>query len=176
MSRALPVLLPLVLASITSTGAAQRPLTENTFTRGEDFRAPAATVDDLLWIVGHWRGEGLGGLNEEIWSPPLGGTLMGVYRLVRDGSIVLYEILTVGPEGGSLLLTLRHFDPDLVAWEERTGPLRLPLLRLEEDGAWFEGLTFRRDGPDGLTVFVAMAAGEGPPREAVFTYRRHDGP
>ena len=56
------------------------------------------TTDDCLsrmsWLEGHWRGDGFGGVCEEIWGPVLGETRMGMFRLVRDDKIVFYEFIT----------------------------------------------------------------------------------
>ena len=54
--------------------------------------APAAgkdthSVAELSWLAGHWRGEGLGGQCEEIWSAPQAGTMMGTFRLMKDGEV-----------------------------------------------------------------------------------------
>jgi len=43
-------------------------------------------------LQGHWKGEAFGGITEEIWSPPLGDSMMFVFKLVDEGKVVFYEI------------------------------------------------------------------------------------
>ena len=31
---------------------------------------PRAKIEDMAWLAGRWLGDGLGGISEEIWSPP----------------------------------------------------------------------------------------------------------
>lgn len=171
-----------VLALLTSLfavghvpAAAQQPLTEGTLALDEDAISPPATIEQVAWIAGHWRGEGLGGLNEEVWAPPLAGTMTGMYKLVRDGVVAFYEILTIAEDHGSLVLRIKHFNPDLTGWEEKDEVVSFRLVRLEDGIAWFDGLTFRQLGADELRVHLAVGRGTGPPREVVFDYRRFDG-
>ena len=46
---------------------------------------PQATIDDMAWLVGHWRGEGLGGIVEENWMPPLAGTMASAFKTRARG-------------------------------------------------------------------------------------------
>lgn len=137
-----------------------------------DTERPRASLQDVAWMVGHWRGEALGGISEEIWAPPLGGSMMGVYKLVRDGEIVFYEIMVLAEEEGTLVLRLKHFDPGLIGWEEREEVVEFPLVRLGSEEAFYDGMTFRRLGPDTLEAYVAIGNGDGGLREERFLYRR----
>ena len=49
-------------------------MTANTLRLSPDQKSPAATIADMEWYAGRWTGSGLGGLNEEVWSPPRDGT------------------------------------------------------------------------------------------------------
>ena len=40
-------------------------------------------LENLNWMVGHWQGEAFGGVCEEIWSPPSGGSMTGTFKLFR---------------------------------------------------------------------------------------------
>ncbi len=51
------------------------------FTEGGN--SPEATLEDVSWIAGHWKGEAFGGIAEEIWSPPLGDSMMFVFKLAK---------------------------------------------------------------------------------------------
>jgi hypothetical protein len=53
-----------------SPASAQEKLTERTFRLKAGMQSPPATISDMAWLAGHWAGEALGGLSEEIWSDP----------------------------------------------------------------------------------------------------------
>lgn len=167
----------LLAAGPAAIGAAAQepgvePLTEHTLGAAEGAAGVPAAVADLAWLAGHWQGPGLGGLIEEVWSPPLGGGMMGSFRLVREDSVAFYEIFTLTAPDGRPEIRLKHFDPDLTGWEERAEVVRFPLLRVEPGAAWFDGLTFRRAGPDELRVFLAFRRDDGTAREEAITYYR----
>lgn len=121
---------------------------------------PPATVADLAWLVGHWKGTGLGGVSEEIWAEPVGGVMMGMYRLVLKGEPSFYEFMHLSEDRGSLVLKLKHFNPDLTAWEEKDRFVSFPLVKLGTNEAYFSGLTFRLTSPDRLEIYLAMRSGE----------------
>lgn len=161
-----------LMAASAPPAAGQTLLTEHTRARDAAATPPAASVEDVAWLTGRWVGEGLGATAEEAWLPPAGGAMAGVFRVVRDGRVEFYEILTLAEESGSLVLTLKHFGADLVGWEEREDTVRFPLVHREDDTLWFDGLTIRRDAPDRMRIWVALSREGEAPREALFTYRR----
>jgi hypothetical protein len=161
-----------VVGGGASAGPAHAALTVNTLTRVEGAPRAAATLESVAWIEGHWQGDGLGGTAEEVWAPPLGGTMMGMFRLVRSDSVAFYEILTLEPDGASLILRLKHFHPDLTGWEERDEVVAFALVELAPGEARFDGMTFRRVDADRLDVFVAMGGRDAERREAAFRYHR----
>ncbi|MFT4833870.1 MAG: hypothetical protein ACI8WP_000627, partial [Flavobacteriaceae bacterium] len=68
------------------------------------------------WLTGTWKGEGFGGILEEVWSSPdENGTIMGMFRHIGDSSSVsFYEFWVLD----SLGMKLKHYSPDMVGWEE----------------------------------------------------------
>ena len=81
-------------------------------------------LSSLTWLSGQWARKDAGGLAEEHWSTPAGGAMMGMFRLVKDGKVVFYELLTITEEGGKLVLRIRHLDSALNPWaSEAKGPL-----------------------------------------------------
>jgi hypothetical protein len=144
----------------------------NIRTLGNNEAMPAARIVDVSWIAGHWRGEAFGGMAEEIWSPPFGDSIMGMYKMVKDGAVVFYEFLTIVEESGSLVLRLKHFDCRLSGWEEKDVSIEFPLVEFTSTEAFFDGLTFRRTGKDSLAAFVLLKQKDGPRHEQGFDYRR----
>ena len=143
--------------------------TPNTLMASAELPSPAATLRDMAWFAGQWTGLGLGGTCEETWSQPAAGAMMGMFRLVKEGKVVFYEFLTLVEHEGSLLLKLKHFNPDLTGWEEKADFIKFRLLKMEPEAAYFEGLTFKRVGGDKLEIFLAIRnRADGTVREERF--------
>lgn len=133
---------------------------------------PPARVADLAWLAGTWEAEGLTGPAREVYSAPIGGQMTGHFIQTRGDGIWFFEIVSIAEVNGSLEYRLKHFNADLTGWEEKNEVQRFPLVAVE-NGAWyFDGLTIRRDGSDGMIGAVRIDAGDRPSREAVFRYRR----
>lgn len=132
----------------------------------------AARVEDLGWLAGRWRGEAFGGVADEVWSAPEGGALVAMYRLVKEDAVTFYELATISEEDGGLVLRIRHFHPDLVAWEEKDAPQAFPLIRLGEREAEFDGIAYRLVDDDTLRVRLRIQRKGGPVAEDVHRYRR----
>ena len=142
------------------------PLQAQETRMGEDgFESPAATLQQMDWLVGQWIGDGIGGAPAlESWLPPTGGTMVGTFvQQGADGAIQFTEHLYLMEEGGTLILRLKHFDAKLIAWEEKDDMLTFRLVAMEPCAAFFHGLTLRcaeADRPgEGLVAAVRMQSG-----------------
>jgi len=146
---------------------------QNTLPFDPEVGAPEATIQDVAWIAGHWVGDKWGGQVEEIWAPPMGDAMMGSFRFVSEGKAVFYEILIITEEEGTLMLRLKHFHGDLKGWETQDETVDFPLVKLTENAAYFDGLTFRKLSENNIEVIV-LAAEEGQPAEELdFPYVRY---
>lgn len=166
-----------LVAAAAVVAAAQSPAdqgaTPNTLTLKEGAPRTPAKVTDLAWLAGRWTGEGLGGRVEEAWSEPDAGSMVGYFRLVKDGKPVFYEIMTLLEAEGSVEMRLKHVNPDMTGWEEKTAFVTFKLVKHDESGAYFSGLTFKRNGPDQIDGYLALRnRTDGSVREEKFTYRR----
>lgn len=152
---------------------AAETLTPNTLKLAKDEASPQATIDEMAWYAGTWRGTGLGGDNEEIWSAPRHGSMMGMYRLLVDDRPVFYEFLTLGEEQDSLTLRIKHFHPDLRGWEHRDESMQMRLVAKRNGRYYFEGLTFETNAArDAVTIYLAVQPKNETLREEVFRYER----
>ena len=170
MRLALRLVVPvgLVLGTPVAAGAPH----QETRTAVPGAPAPAASVADLAWLAGTWRGEGISGPAEEVYSAPMGGQIVGHFAQSRGGGIWFYELMTIAEAGDSLEYRLKHFNADLTGWEEKGEMMRFPLVAVEEGAWYFDGLTIRRDGSDAMVGAVRIGHDDGTSREAVFRYRR----
>lgn len=131
----------------------------------EGYESPPASLADMDWLVGQWRGTGIGGAPAlESWLPPTGGTMIGTFvQETPEGGIRFTEHLYLMEEEGTLVLRLKHFNADLTGWEEKDDMLTFRLVALEPCAAYFQGLTLRCADPDspgeGLVAAVRMRSG-----------------
>ena len=133
---------------------------------------PPARVADLAWLAGTWEGEGITGPAREVYSAPMGGQMTGHFVQARGEGIFFFELMSIAETGASLEYRLKHFNADLTGWEERNEVRRFPLVAVEADAWYFDGLTIRRDGADGMIGAVRIDNQDGTNHEAVFRYRR----
>lgn len=134
--------------------------------------SPNATLEDVAWIAGHWRGEALGGIADEVWTPPLGPSMMASFKVVVGDEVRFYELCTLTEENGSLMLRLKHFHSDLKGWEEKDETVDFPLLEIAPGRAVFDGLRFERVSDDEMNVVVVTEDREGRRDELRFNYHR----
>lgn len=135
---------------------------------------PPANVAQMDWLVGRWEGTGIDGHRAvESWLAPFGETMVGTFvQTDASGGIMFSEHMYLMQEGGSLVLKLKHFNPDLTGWEDAEGMQRFRLLSVEPCRALFSGLTIRCDGDGRLLIAVRMRARDGSISELVFRFTR----
>jgi hypothetical protein len=135
---------------------------------------PAPAVEDLAWLEGAWRGEGLDGVVDEVWSAPVDGAMVGHFRFTKDGTVGFYELMTLGPIGadGRFGMKVKHFGPDLGGWEEKDGWVAFPFLERVDERFHFDGLTIERVAADRVEISVRIRGRDGTERTEVFRYRR----
>lgn len=135
--------------------------------------SPPARIDAVAWLAGRWVGEGLGGFNEETWNPPRGGVMTGMYRLLKGDKPVFYEFLLLMEDKGSLVLKLKHFNPDFSAWEEKEKTVDFALVAVEPGAVHFDGLSFIRQDDGSLRIYLLLKDKKtGTVREEEFKLRR----
>ena len=144
---------------------------ENTMQFDETAGSPNADLSAVAWIAGHWKGQALGGVVEEIWSPPLGGSMMASFKLVVDDQVKFYEIETILEQDDTLILKLKHFSSNLHGWEEKEETVDFKLVKVTDDKVFFDGMTFENVSDEEMNVYVIIGE-EGQKGEARFTYRK----
>ena len=135
---------------------------------------PPAAIEQADWLVGDWVGTGIDGAEAaESWLPPSGDTMVGLFVQEKpDGGLMFTEHMYLAEEGGSLVLKLKHFNPDLTGWEEKDGMVRFRLLSIEPCAAYFSSLTYRCEAEGGLLVAVRMKSEGDAVEELVFRFKR----
>jgi hypothetical protein len=161
----------LFAAPAALTGQEPARTTPNTLQAAAEGAGPRATLADAAWLIGSWTGPGLGGVSEETWAPAAGGAMMGMFRLVINRRVSFYEFMNLAEENGTLVLKLKHFNPDMTGWEEKDRWVTFRLARVSPGVLEFGGLTFRRNGDTGLRIFLALRDANGV-REETFELER----
>ena len=144
---------------------------QETLQLSEGQKSPNASLSQVSWIAGHWSGEAFGGTAEEIWSEPLGGSMMFVFRLVSDGEVSFYEAGHIQELDDSLILQLKHFDGNLRGWEEKDQTIDFKLVKLEKNKVYFEGLTMELVNKNQMNVYVLIEQ-DDKTEEILFAYTR----
>lgn len=120
----------------------------------------AATIDDAAWLAGRWVGEGFGGQMEEVWSPPIGGQMVGHFRYWRDGEPQFYEIMMLDVADGGVRMRVKHFNPDFTGWEERGEWHTFEPVLATVDRLLFDGLDIQRHGSDRIVMSIRIRRGD----------------
>lgn len=139
-----------------------------------------ASPADLAWLTGSWHARmGDDDHVEEHWSALGGNTLMAMFRWVKAGEVLFYEIEVLEQEGERVYLRIKHFDRKLVGWEEKAVPHEFVLVELNDEGAVFRELdkperrwaVYRREGPDRLLAWFTRDR-EPDAHPGVFAFER----
>lgn len=162
----------IVACCLAEAALAQSPRTEHTLGLDDPDDRPAATLDEVAWLVGSWSGAGFGKRFEEHWNPASGGSMVGLFKLLDGDAVAFYELMLFVEEEGSLSLKVRHFNPDFTAWEDREDYVTFRYIRSDTDAVHFSGISFYRIDDDTVHAYLVMRS-NGELREEKLVYRRN---
>ncbi|XWN37792.1 MAG: DUF6265 family protein [Balneola sp.] len=126
-------------------------------------------INDYSWLVGSWKGDGFGGISEEIWSKPENGVMMGMYRHLKEGKLIFYEFLILDETG----LRLKHFHPDLKGWEEKDETTFFEMIEYSPTKIEMKGLIFEKKSEDLMEIRLKLKR-NGKVETEVFTMLRQE--
>jgi hypothetical protein len=165
--------LTLIVSLVLLLGGGDAPTVEiRSLAEGE--ASPPATVTDLAWLEGRWVGEGLGGQAEEIYGAPAGERIMGMFGSVRDGKAEFFEFILIEERSGSLVYRLKHFGADFSPWEAADETVDFPLVAMDADAAYFDGLTLKRTGEGKMVSAVRVKLEDGLSQFEFHYEKAHD--
>jgi len=96
--------------------------------------APAADLQNMGFIAGHWRGEAGGAQIEETWTAPEQGSMTGMYREMKGGKTTFYEFFTIEGSAEGPVLLINHFEPGLKGWEDKSKPAAFHIKNFLPEG------------------------------------------
>jgi len=139
-------------------------------------QTPAPAIQSLAFLSGLWTEDSKDGSEEEYWSKPLRSSIVGTYRVVKDGNAVFYEFWAIEIDDGQLVFKMKHFNQGLIGWEEKADIVRLTTSVLGRQNVLFSNadgtltLRYQRKGND-LTSTLRRVRG-GKTKEDVFHLHR----
>ncbi|MDJ0907016.1 MAG: DUF6265 family protein [Woeseiaceae bacterium] len=161
-----------LLVVLAQSAAAQTQLTEHTYRLDTPDNRPAATLDDVAWMVGNWSGEAFGASFESHWNPQSAGSMVGFFKLLDGDTVSFYELLLLVEEEGSLSLKVKHFNPDFTAWEEKADYIDFRYVMSDDDAVHFSGISFYRVDDDNMIAYIVFRNGDDV-NERKLVYRRN---
>lgn len=143
---------------------------------------PAAMPDPLApfaALAGHWTTAGDSPMHET-WMPTHANNMTGVLRwIAEDGSVRMYELMTLTAEPDGVRLRIRHFDAAMNPWKsEADGPLTARLtdsssgahvFSAEPSGGSLATITYDLSEHGRTTVTLGFTEGREP---AVIEFER----
>ncbi len=144
---------------------------QNTLSISEGHVSPKANLSQIAWMEGHWKGEAFGGITEEIWSPPLGESMLFSFKLVVDNKVNFYELGHIRKIGESLIFELKHFGPDLKGWEEKEEVQQFKFIKAEKNRMYFDGFTFEKVSANEINIYGLIHTGDNA-EEVKFNYKK----
>lgn len=164
------IFISLLFIHLISGISAQSAFSNSKFLE-EGQNSPNANLNDISWLAGYWQGEAFGGTTEEIWSVPSAGSMMGSFKLIVDHQVSFYEFMTITEEKNSLLMKIKHFDWELLGWEEKDESVEFKLVEVLPNQVFFEGLSIQRVNENEIIIYVVIE-NEGKKSEVAFPYQR----
>lgn len=119
------------------------------------------TIDDFAWMTGRWECESFGGIGEDVWAPPVAGSMVGLFRQSDEKGISFYEIITLGEQDGVFMMRLKHFHANLHGWETKDETVDFVLKDIGENIWYFGALTLERKGDDAMSIYVRIKNKQG---------------
>ena len=130
------------------------------------------TLENVAWLSGNWKGEALGGIVEENWSSPSGGSMMATFKLLKDDKVVFYEIEIIREIENTLVLQLKHFNNDLKGWEAKDDTVDFPLTEITPNKITFDGMSFEKVNDNEMIVSVVTRQKDGTVDTLKFSYKK----
>ncbi len=142
---------------------------QNTLKYQEGNTTPNVSLQDISWISGYWTGEAFGGQVEEIWSNPLGNSMMFSFKLVVDHKVKFYELGGITEKDNTLLLQLKHFDSEFRGWEEKEETVDFKFIKIEGNKIYFDQFTFEKVSATQMNIYIML---DNHKEEVKFVYHK----
>ena len=151
----------LLLCAVAVAAEAQDALEEKMRSEKNEVAIADVSIDDFAWMTGRWECESFGGIGEDVWAPPVAGSMVGLFRQSDDNGISFYEIITLGEQDGVFMMRLKHFHANLHGWEEKDKTIDFVLVDRGDNIWYFGALTLERHSDDAMSIYVRIKNKQG---------------
>ena len=141
---------------------------QNTLQYNDEKGSPSATLQDVKWLSGNWKGTSPFGICQENWDEPSGKTMMFCFKLISDNKVSFYEFGQIIEKDKTIEMQIRHFSSDLKPWEESM-PEIFNFIKTEDNKLYFDGITYEKIGDKTMNVYVYL---EESKEEIKFTFTK----
>ncbi|MEZ5357301.1 MAG: DUF6265 family protein [Candidatus Zixiibacteriota bacterium] len=128
--------------------------------------------EDFSGMVGHWVGPGFGGTCEETWMPASGGSMLGTFKLIKDGKTIFSELMCITFEDNGPVLKVKHFSGEFVAWEEKDEYTTFAFTEKSGDSIVFSGLHYILPDANTMEIIVDMKSKDGSIHQETISCKR----
>jgi len=128
---------------------------------GQSLTSPSlerVTLNDLSFIAGRWHGTDGTAQVDEHWTAPEGNNMMGMFRVVREGKVSIYEMMSIESSEDGILLHLKQFKFGLATSAEKPDVINFKLSDFHAGEAKFSKVNgnsqiiFKKTSADGMTA------------------------
>lgn len=127
---------------------------QNTLQYNDEKGSPTATLQDVKWLAGNWKGTSPFGICQENWDTPSGNTMMFCFKMLSDNKVSFYELGHIIEKDKTLLLQIKHFGGDMKAWETGEVSEDFKFIKIEKNRIYFDGLTYEKVSDNAMNVYV----------------------
>ena len=137
---------------------AGQALAQDTRTIAPGGAAAPATLNDFRGLLGDWTGKDAAAG----FSAPAVGEIVGHLLLYTDKGPRVQEMWIFRPDGNSVTLHQKHYDPALIDREDKDKWGERKLVAIDPGHVYLENLTWVTKGDD-LDLFVRLPGQNGSP-------------
>lgn len=142
---------------------------QNTLNYNDEKGSPKATLDDIKWLQGVWKGKDGNIYSEENWSAPGGKTMHFSFKMWNENEVIFYEIGHVVEKDKSLELQIKHFDKEFKGWEKQNESENFRLVKIDKNRIYFDKITYEKISDTAINVYVYD---EESKRELIFNLKK----
>lgn len=130
-------------------------------------------IADFKWLAGNWIGDGFGGVSQEAWTEPTVNNMVGVYKHYKDGKPTFFEFFNISETDGKISLKLKHFNPDMMGWEEKADFVEFPFVSATKTKIEFKGLIYELVEENKMEISLKLKQGDKISTE-IFHFERRE--
>ena len=142
---------------------------QNTLHYNDEKGSPKATLNDIAWLSGNWKGASEMGNFEENWSEASAKSMLFSFKMWNDNEVFFYEIGHIVEKDKSLVLELKHFDKELKGWEKQGEKESFRLVKIDGTKFYFDKITYEKIDDHHMIVYVLM---EETGEELIFNFKK----